>query len=243
MNTKTLLISMTLAPAALAASFADVRVAFDPAGPYQSTIAANPGSTLYFEVRLRTDSPTHLGLAGATYQLQVDGWHPTNTLLPWSTPRTSSGEGGPGVHGAAAFGRLAPFAAADAASTPVTSLVNNTLTIGGTGPSGAIATSQLPQLLSTNSFGPYFSTASDAAVFRFAFVVGFGSDVLQLTVTPTAFTNGVVRWYDSPSGASSTNEDLPSSAISPASVFFIPAPGMTTLAALACLAFRRARRE
>ncbi len=241
MNPRTFFVAIAVAPSAFAASFADVRVAFDPAGPYQTSTAAAPGNTLFFEVRLRTDSATHVGLAGATYQLRIDGWHATNTLLPWSPSFSSAAEGGPGVHGETARGRVAPFAAADAASLPTSGLDNTTLTIGGTGPGEGIATSQLPQSLAINSFGSYFNPSTDAAVFRFAMTVGPGSDVLQLTVTPTAFTNNVVRWYDSPTGAQATNDDLPTANISPAQVFFVPTPGVLALAVVTLIPARPRR--
>lgn len=243
MRIATFVPALLVAPGALASSFISVGVSHDLLGPYQSSVASNPGSTLYFEVRFRSDSTTHLGLAGATLQIQIDGWHPSSSLVPWATPQNSAAQGGPGAVGGGALGRLAPFAGAGATELPTTTFAANTLTLGGIGVNNSISIAQLPPALAINSFGSYFNPSLDVAVFRFGVQVGNPSDTFVMTVSPVNILGNEVRWYATPNGSQSTNEPIPPANISPASVFFVPAPGMTTLAALACLAFRRARRE
>lgn len=211
-------------------------------GAFAPAASVLPGShTVTVQVSaVKPAAAAQVGLAGFNFKPQVLG-PSAITVGPWSTPQASTGAGGPGVVGATATGRLAPFAGAGATNLPIVAAIAGGVEIRGAAASSAIPVSQNPMSLSANSFGNYFNASNSPTVFRFTFTfTGVDTNVFTVGV-PLANVTSQPKWFNdglSTSVAYATDANN----IFGASITVTPTPGTLALLGLGGLVAGRRRR-
>lgn len=187
------------------------------------------------------------GLAGFNFKPRVTtlggapGLPTPSSIGAWTTPQGSVGQGGPGVVGALATGRVAPFGAAGVTNLPLVVPITGGVEFQGAAVSNAIPIAQLSQSLAVNSFGNYFNPGNAVVVFRFQYhcpgeggIDQVGLPLANLTVQP--------RWYDT-GLSTSTAYPTTSADIFPVTIdSYTPAPGTAWVLGLGGLLAARRRR-
>ncbi len=211
-------------------------------GAFTANASVLPGlHNVVVEVSAVKPAVAQVGLAGFNFKPQVLGPSAITIGLPWSVPQASSAAGGPGVVGATATGRVAPFAGAGSTNLPIVAAIAGGVELRGAAASSAIPISQNPFSLSSNGFGNYFNGSNTPTVFRFTFsFTGVNGDVFGASV-PLANVTSQPKWYNdglSTSVAYATDANN----IFGAAIHVTPTPGTLALLGLGGLVAGRRRR-
>lgn len=212
-------------------------VSVDDGFSWHPSVVVQPGTLVRARMRVEFSGPeTVTGLAGFNSQFTVTGWSSGDTLEPWGSPVVSVGGAAGGILPSSnGNGRLSPFGASATATQPTTSVSADVLTIAGS-VAGRIPIGQGPSSLA----GSFYNSSLSPFVFQFSFVVGSEFVPTRVVSATNIFNTSAnnARWY---TGAGSTSIHAPGIENVPAYVY-IPAPGMSAMAALASLALARRRR-
>lgn len=211
-------------------------------GAFGASATVGEGShTVVVEVSaVKPASAAQVGLAGFNFKPQVLG-PSAITIGSWSVPQASTGNGGPGVVGSGATGRLAPFAGAGATNLPIVAAIAGGVELRGAAASSAIPVSQNPASLSANSFGNYFNASNSPTVFRFTFTFsGVNGDNFGVSV-PLANVTSQPKWFND-GLSSSVAYATDANNIFGAAIHVTPTPGTLALLGLGGLVAGRRRR-
>ncbi len=212
-------------------------------------VSTAPGADVWVQTTLTKPAAGtgQTGFAGFNFKPQVTtlggapGLPTLSSIGPWSTPQGSTAFGGPGVVGALATGRVAPFAGAGATALPQVAAIPGGIELHGAAVSNAIPVVQFAESISSNGFGNYFNPADSVVVFRFLYhcPAEGGLDRVDL---PLANLTVQPKWYDT--GLPTATTYATSSAdIFPVTIdSYTPAPGTLGLLGLGGVWAARRRR-